>query len=140
MFELDERLAGDTVRVGTFPLSLLLLSRDANYPWFILVPQRAGVREIHQLAESDQYQLLRESSNLAQTLTSVFRPDKINIAALGNVVPQLHIHHIVRYLTDPAWPRPIWGVIASAHYAASAQASVIDRVLSALAGREFNPA
>lgn len=140
MFELDERLAGDTVRVGAFPLSLLLLSRDANYPWFILVPQREGVREIHQLAESDQYQLLRESNNLARVLTTVFRPDKINIAALGNVVPQLHLHHIGRYITDPAWPRPIWGVIAPVHYAASAQASVIDRVLRALAGGEFNPA
>lgn len=140
MFVLDERLVADTVRVGALPLSLLLLSRDANYPWFILVPQRAGVTEIHQLAESDQYQLMRESSRLAQAITAAFRPDKLNIAALGNVVPQLHIHHIARYIMDPAWPRPIWGVVPAARYEASTQAKRIDSIAAALADSEFDRA
>lgn len=116
MFELDSRLAGDTLPVGSFDLSLLLLHRDANYPWFILVPERPGITEIYQLAEEEQMQLTRESSLLARTLVRVFAADKINIAALGNVVPQLHIHHIVRYRNDPSWPGPVWGAAAATAY------------------------
>ena len=108
-FALDPRLARDTIVLGTFPLSLLLLMNDATYPWLILVPQRPASREIFQLDAADQLQLLRESSHLAEVLSGLFHPDKLNIAALGNVVPQLHLHHIVRYRYDPAWPAPVWG-------------------------------
>ena len=83
--------------------------KDANYPWFILVPDRENISEIHQLAPTDQQQLIVESSMLSKTISEQFMADKINIAALGNVVPQLHIHHIVRYKTDAAWPAPVWG-------------------------------
>jgi diadenosine tetraphosphate (Ap4A) HIT family hydrolase len=109
MFCLDPRLQQDTIALGRFPLSLLLLMNDRTYPWLILVPQRSGIREIYELALADQQQLLRESSHLAATLAAHFCPDKLNIAALGNVVPQLHLHHVVRYPGDPAWPGPVWG-------------------------------
>ena len=79
----------------------MLLSNDANYPWTILVPRRAGIREIHELSEADQQQLLRESSWLARALIAEFAPTKLNIAALGNVVPQLHVHHIARFESRP---------------------------------------
>ena len=109
MFELHPRLTQDTSVVGDFPLCRLLLMNDANYPWFILVPRRTEIREIFQLGQRDQQQLLKESSQLSQVLNQIFQADKLNIAALGNMVPQLHIHHIVRYQTDPAWPNPVWG-------------------------------
>ena len=82
---------------------------DANYPWFVLVPMRNGISEIFQLDKDDQIRLIGESSRLAAALVKGFKADKINIAALGNMVPQLHIHHIVRYRSDPAWPAPVWG-------------------------------
>lgn len=109
MFEIDPRLAQDTFTVGDFPLSRLLLMNDTSYPWFILVPRRMSIREIFELEPRDQQQLLRESSHLAEVLCRVFQADKINIAALGNMVPQLHVHHVVRYRTDQAWPHPVWG-------------------------------
>ncbi|MDQ6991976.1 MAG: HIT domain-containing protein [Mariprofundus sp.] len=106
---LHPQLARDCFVLGQFPLSLLLLINDANYPWFILVPQRQGVSEIHHLSSEDQQQLMRESSLLASFIETSFDADKINIAALGNMVPQLHVHHIVRYKNDPSWPAPVWG-------------------------------
>lgn len=108
-FQLDPRLSSDTLILGSFPLSLLLLMNDATYPWLILVPQRPGIREIYQLDPADQQQLLAESSRLAAVLAAHFKADKLNIAALGNVVAQLHLHHVVRYQGDPAWPAPVWG-------------------------------
>jgi diadenosine tetraphosphate (Ap4A) HIT family hydrolase len=109
MFELHPRLEADCISIGSFPLCRLLLMNDANYPWFILVPQRASIREVFELSEDDQHQLLRESSALSRVISDHFNADKINVAALGNMVPQLHIHHIVRYESDPAWPAPVWG-------------------------------
>lgn len=102
-------MKSDCLVIGKFPLSHLLLMKDANYPWFILVPDRELITEIHQLSEADQQQLISESSTLSRIIEHQFNADKINIAALGNLVPQLHIHHIVRYKTDAAWPAPVWG-------------------------------
>lgn len=116
MFELHPRLAEDTLAVGDFPLCRLLLMNDASYPWFILVPRRAEIREIFELARHDQQQLLDESSQLSRVLNRVFYADKLNIAALGNMVPQLHIHHIVRYQSDRAWPNPVWGLFPAQPY------------------------
>ena len=116
MFKLHERLDQDCLLVGQFELCLLLISRDANYPWLILVPKREGITEIHQLNATDRQQLLEESCILSQAMTELFAPDKLNVAALGNVVPQLHIHHIARYRSDAAWPQPIWGVVPSDEY------------------------
>ncbi len=116
-FELDSRLNSDCITLGDFPLSRLLLMNDANYPWFILVPRRAEVSEIYHLSPSDQGQLLHESSFLSENLHDVFDADKMNVAALGNVVKQLHVHHVVRFEGDPAWPAPVWGAVAAKPYA-----------------------
>jgi len=105
---------------------------DANYPWFILVPDRDQVCEIYQLSDEDQACLQRESSYLAAQLADLFSADKMNIAALGNIVPQLHIHHIVRYTHDPAWPAPVWGKLPAIPYAASAIEDIRERLARAL--------
>lgn len=89
---------------------------DSLYPWFILVPERTGVTEIYHLTKSDRLILMEESSFLAENLAQLYRADKINIAAIGNMVPQLHIHHIVRYTSDKAWPAPVWGKFDSVPY------------------------
>ncbi len=102
--------------LGRFELSHLLLMQDANYPWFILVPDRDGVSEIYQLSEEDQIQLMRESMLWSRVLKKQFGADKLNIAALGNIVPQLHVHHVVRYRNDPAWPAPVWGKLPARPY------------------------
>lgn len=128
MFHLHPQLAQDGFELGSFPLCRLLLMNDSNYPWFILVPQRAGVQEIYQLAGADQQQLLRESSHLARVLAEAFSADKMNIAALGNVVPQLHVHHIVRYRSDAAWPAPVWGRVPPEPYTAAGVALVLERL------------
>lgn len=109
MFQLHPQLAKDTLPLGRFALCRLLLMNDANYPWFILVPEREDVREVHELTDADRHRLWDESALLARALTELYRPDKLNIAALGNQVPQLHVHHIVRYTRDAAWPHPVWG-------------------------------
>jgi diadenosine tetraphosphate (Ap4A) HIT family hydrolase len=110
MFQLDPRLQRDTIEIGCFPLCRLLLMNERTYPWFILVPQRAGVREIHHLPDADQQQLWRESALLAGWMETAFAFDKLNVAALGNVVSQLHLHHVGRRHGDPAWPGPVWGL------------------------------
>ena len=114
--------------LGRFPLSHLLLLRDANYPWFILVPDRDDISEIYQLCEADQQQLTRESSQLSRLLAECFQADKMNIAALGNMVPQLHIHHVVRYRDDAAWPGPVWGAVAVLPYSDEALQAVVDKL------------
>jgi len=118
-FELHPRLAADSFVLGDFPLCRLLLMNDAQYPWFILVPRRVGAREIYLLEERDQQQLLRESSQLSRALMEAYRGEKLNVAALGNVVPQLHVHHVVRYANDAAWPGPVWGRQPARPYAAA---------------------
>jgi diadenosine tetraphosphate (Ap4A) HIT family hydrolase len=130
MAKLHPRLQKDCLLIGHFALCRLLLMQDANYPWFILVPDREGIHEIFQLSESDQLQLLRESSHLSSVLADRFRADKLNIAALGNIVPQLHVHHIVRYRNDPAWPAPVWGRLPARPYTPE----VLARVLETLRG------
>lgn len=116
MFELHPQLQQDCLVIGRFELCLVLLSKDANYPWCILVPEREQVTEIHQLSEQDRQQLMSESCLLAETLAELFAADKMNVAAIGNMVPQLHIHHVVRYRNDAAWPKPVWGAVTSLPY------------------------
>jgi len=129
---LHPQLENDTIKLGSFTLCHLLLMNDANYPWFVLVPMREDITEIYQLNEKDQYQLIRESSLLATALSQGFDADKINIAALGNVVPQLHIHHIVRYRTDPAWPAPVWGKLSAVPYSNKALLKIMDTLKAVL--------
>lgn len=103
-------LKNDTFTLGSFALSELLLMNDANYPWLILVPRVEDIIEIVDLSPKDQEQLLAEINMLSKLLRSEYSPDKLNIAALGNMVSQLHIHCVARFKHDAAWPKPIWGV------------------------------
>ncbi|SEL73379.1 Diadenosine tetraphosphate (Ap4A) hydrolase [Atopomonas hussainii] len=119
MFELDHRLELDCLQVGDFPLCRLLLMNDAQYPWFILVPRREGISEVFQLHDTDQQALWQEAASLAEKLKDTFSADKMNIATLGNMVPQLHVHVIVRRKEDAAWPAPVWGKHAPRPYQAA---------------------
>ena len=130
MFALHAQLEKDCDVLGQFALSHLLLMNDAQYPWFILVPARANISEIFQLSVADQQQLWRESTQLAAGLMQVFHGDKMNIAALGNVVPQLHVHHIVRYTTDAAWPAPVWGKLPAVAYADTERDALLEKLFS----------
>ncbi|MGH6770878.1 MAG: HIT family protein [Xanthobacteraceae bacterium] len=110
-WELHPQLARDTINIGDLPLSRVLVINDANYPWLLLVPRRIGVSEIVDLDEVEQAQLMTEIARAGRALKSVTECDKLNIAALGNVVPQLHVHVIARREGDAAWPRPVWGAV-----------------------------
>ncbi len=116
MITLDPRLLNDCEVLGKFELCNVLLMRDANYPWCVLVPDRDGMIEIFDLTADEQEQLKLESNTLLEYLKNEFNADKMNVAALGNVVPQLHIHHIVRNKTDIAWPAPVWGAFPAKAY------------------------
>ncbi|WP_106476178.1 HIT domain-containing protein [Phytohalomonas tamaricis] len=108
-FELHSRLAADTAPIASLPLCHVLLMNDARYPWVILVPAVANIREIYDLTHSDQTKLWQEITAVGETLMTHFNGDKLNIGALGNQVPQLHVHVIVRFGDDAAWPGPVWG-------------------------------
>jgi diadenosine tetraphosphate (Ap4A) HIT family hydrolase len=116
-WSLHPQLAQDTVPVGDMPLTRVLLANDANYPWLILVPRLPGLVELIDLEENAQVQLLGEVAAAARTLKTLTECDKLNIAALGNHVPQLHVHVIARRRTDAAWPKPVWGVKTPLAYA-----------------------
>ncbi|MDX2481436.1 MAG: HIT domain-containing protein [Desulfuromusa sp.] len=116
MFQLDPRLQADTITLGDFPLCRLLLMDDSTYPWFVLVPRRVAATEIYQLEEADQQQLWQESAIVARWMSAAFKFDKLNLGALGNVVSQLHLHHIGRRVGDPAWPGPVWGYRPAVSY------------------------
>ena len=115
-FQLHERLQQDCLPIGRFSLCQLLMMNDSQFPWFILVPERPDIKEIYQLTVADRQLLSEESCFLAENMADLFKADKMNTAAIGNMVPQLHIHHIVRYQTDKAWPAPVWGKFAAQPY------------------------
>ena len=109
MFVLHERLDLETIHVIDWQLCRVLLTNDATFPWLILVPMREGLRDFHDVAPADKPALIDEIDRASNALQTLHNPDKINVAALGNMVAQLHIHVIARFTTDPAWPGPIWG-------------------------------
>ena len=109
-WSLHPQLAKDTIDIGDLPLSRVLVIKDANYPWLLLVPRREGAVEIIDLDEVAQAQLMTEITRVSRAVKEITKCDKLNVAALGNVVPQLHVHIIARRTTDVAWPRPVWGV------------------------------
>ena len=133
LFTLHPQLLNDSVELAELPLCKLLLCNDSAYPWFILVPKVADISEIYQLDWQQQQQLLNESSLLSELLMQVFTGDKMNVAALGNVVEQLHVHHVVRFKDDAQWPKPIWGQQALTPYTDDALLTLKERLLPQLA-------
>jgi diadenosine tetraphosphate (Ap4A) HIT family hydrolase len=115
-FSIHPQLAQDTTPAGDLALARVLLMNDANYPWLILVPRRAGVVEIVDLARDDQLTLMREIALASRALKAVTACDKLNVAAIGNVVPQLHVHVVARRRADDAWPKPVWGAAPARPY------------------------
>ena len=122
---LHPKLAADTVPIGDLALSRVLLANDANYPWVILVPRRPGLTELIDLDANEQVKLLGEIDAAARALKRITACDKLNIAALGNAVPQLHVHVIARRHSDAAWPKPIWGAAPPTAYEKSARDGLI---------------
>ena len=118
-WSLHPQLAADTVAVGDLPLCRVLLMNDANYPWLILVPRRPDLVEILDLDEAERTRLMSEVARAAQALRAMTACHKLNVAALGNAVPQLHVHVIARFRGDPAWPKPVWGVVPARAYEAA---------------------
>jgi diadenosine tetraphosphate (Ap4A) HIT family hydrolase len=131
-FTLHERLAADCVPLADWPLCRVLLMNDASYPWLILVPRRPGLTEFHKVDPSDMPQLVDEICDASRALEAAFQPDKINVGALGNMVPQLHIHVIARFKGDPAWPGPVWGAQPPVPYEEAALQARLDALTAAL--------
>jgi diadenosine tetraphosphate (Ap4A) HIT family hydrolase len=120
-FSLDPQLERDTAAIGDLPCSRVVLMNDSNFPWLIVVPRRAGAVEIFDLDEGERAQLMSELALLARLLKDLTGCDKINIAAIGNVVSQLHVHVIARRRDDPAWPRPVFGALPARPYETAAR-------------------
>ena len=129
-FELHPQLRADSLLLGELPLCSVLLINDSQFPWFVLVPRLSNAKEIYQLAEEDQIQLWQESSLLSQSVMSTFAGDKLNVASIGNLVPQLHIHHVVRFKSDPCWPAPIWGKLPMVSYSLEKARSIQRELLA----------
>ena len=127
-FELDPQLASDTHPLCRFELCDVRLMDDANYPWLILVPRVIAARELIDLDAEQRHQLSAEADRAAHLLRNAFRPHKLNVAALGNVVAQLHVHVIARFESDPAWPAPVWGRVEANPYTPEALVERIDRM------------
>ena len=125
VWTIDPKLEEDSHPVASFELCDVRLMDDANYPWLVLVPRVAEAVELIDLDAAQRHALTDEIDRASRVLREVFRPDKLNVAALGNLVPQLHVHVIARYRDDPAWPRPVWGTATALHYSEEA---LIDRV------------
>lgn len=130
-WSLDPQLQRDTIPIGDLPLCQVLLINDANYPWLLLVPRRPGVSEIIDLESAEQAQLMSEVTHAAGALKAATGCDKINIAALGNVVAQLHVHVIARFRGDAAWPKPVWGQVPARAY----EKDALERLLGSLRPR-----
>ncbi|ATE71515.1 HIT family protein [Lysobacter capsici] len=131
-WHLHPQLADDTHPLAQFDLSELRLMDDANHPWLILVPRVDGTVELIDLDEDQQLTLTREIARTSRALQAAFAPHKLNVAALGNLVPQLHVHVIARYREDIAWPRPVWGMATAQPYSPDALVQRIRRLQDAL--------
>lgn len=131
-FHLHTQLQKDCIFIGKMTLCRLLLMNDNQFPWFILVPEVEGITEIYHLDKQQQSLLIEESSFFAERLHEIYKPDKLNIAAIGNLVPQLHVHHVVRYRTDKAWPAPIWGKFPVISYSEQKLAEVVNLITDEL--------
>lgn len=133
MFEMDERLVSDTVPLGNTALCHILLMNDSRYPWLVLVPRCSAASEVFDLTVEQQQQLWLETSAVGRLLKDLYQADKINIATLGNMVSQLHMHVVVRMQDDAVWPAPVWGRGEAQAYSAEAIMQISERLRSALA-------
>lgn len=138
MVTLDPRLQNDTVFIGRLPLCQVLLMNDSRYPWLILVPNRENLFEPYHLSEEDRLQLSKESNWVLERMADFYAAKSMNVAALGNVVAQLHVHHIARFENDPAWPGPVWGHSAAVPYSAEALEQRVHELKGMLATRFVN--
>ena len=118
-FLLNEKIFNDTNLICELPLCKFLLMNDSNYPWFILVPRRSNIVELFDLSKEDRNQLDYETVEVSKFINNSFKPDKINIASLGNIVSQFHVHIIARFSNDKAWPEPVWGKFPPEKYTSS---------------------
>ena len=132
-YTLDPRLAADTLPIGELPLSSVLLMNDARFPWSILAPRVAGATELTDLLDADAAALMTEIRIAVAVMRDLARPDKVNLGALGNVVPQLHVHVVGRFRSDPAWPGPVWGCGTAKPYPPHAAAALIERAAALFA-------
>ncbi|UYG07445.1 HIT domain-containing protein [Halomonas sp. M4R1S46] len=137
-FEPDARLVEDSYPVTELPLCQLRLMNDARFPWLLLVPRRTAVSEVFELDEAEQRQLWREATLVGRALKEGFGGDKLNIATLGNMVPQLHLHVILRRRDDAAWPGPVWGHGEAEAYDLDALAAMRDRLLAQVEGIDWS--
>jgi len=131
-FSLHPRLEADAAFVADWALTRVLLMNDARYPWLVLVPRRSGAVEIFDLDASDRMLLIEEIARASRGLKQASGAEKINIGALGNLVPQLHVHVVARRMGDPAWPGPVWGQGAAVAYDGAAMGALIRRLVNAL--------
>lgn len=131
-FRLDPRLEADSVFVAALDLCDVRLMNDAAYPWLILVPRLADVIEILDLDNATRHRLIDEIARASEALRATVGAEKLNIAALGNQVPQLHVHVIARFRTDPAWPGPVWGAAPRRAYGADERGELIERLADRL--------
>lgn len=131
---LDPRLIEDTHPVTELPLCQLRLMDDTRYPWLVLIPRRTGAVEVFDMSEDDQQQLWREAGLLGRALKETLGGDKLNIATLGNMVPQLHLHLVLRREGDAAWPGPVWGQGQAEPYDLDGLAAMRDRLLAIVDG------
>lgn len=131
-YELHPQLAADTHPLATFALCDLRLMDDANYPWLILVPRLPVAHELLDLDATQRHQLSDEIERSSRLLRDVFQPHKLNVAALGNLVPQLHVHVIARFEHDPSWPAPVWGRVAARPYTPEGLVERISQLRDAL--------
>ena len=131
-FKLHPDLVRDGINMGRLELCRILLINDSNYPWFVLVPEREDISDTIDLAPDDYAQTWFESRIFSQVIMDVFEGQKLNVAALGNMTPQLHIHHVVRYHDDAAWPGPIWGKVPMAPYNDAAISVIKSKLKSGL--------
>ena len=127
-FALHPRLEADSLLMRDLPLSQLRLNNIKTVPWLILVPRRADIKEIHQLNAADRGLLMEEIAQTSRVLDALYAPDKINVAALGNIVPQLHVHVVARFASDAVWPEPVWGRVAMEPYELAAIATIKEKL------------
>ncbi|WP_374299697.1 HIT family protein [Ferrovibrio sp.] len=135
MFTLHDQLRRDTLPVCRMKLCLVQLMNDAQYPWLVLIPAVENITEIHELNEKQRKLLINEIAQTQRVLQHCFEPHKLNVGALGNMVPQLHVHVVARFREDPAWPGPIWGKLPARPYEDTALRSAIARLQNAFITR-----